>query len=90
MRGVVEDGLPPALLLLDGMRRVAVEGDADGGAFRAGRELDLGLRSPKAYSIRLCSTIFVWVPAKSKSMLPCLASKRGEKAPPSRRSTVDG
>src|SRR5262249_5762133 len=40
---VVEDGLPPALLLLDRMRRLAVEGDADGDAFRAGRELDLGL-----------------------------------------------
>src|SRR5262249_31601142 len=39
---VVDDGLPPALLLLDGMRRLAVEGDADGDAFRAGRELDLG------------------------------------------------
>src|SRR5215470_2511918 len=43
MREVVEDGLPPALLLLDGMRWLAVEGDADGDAFRAGRELDLGL-----------------------------------------------
>src|SRR5258707_11830414 len=34
-----------SLLLLDGMRRlaVAVEGDADGDAFRAGRELDFGL-----------------------------------------------
>src|SRR5215467_6752193 len=42
-REVVEDGLPPALLLLDGMRRLAVEGDADVDAFRAGRELDLGL-----------------------------------------------
>jgi len=42
-REVVEDGLPPALLLLDGMRRLAVEGDADGDAFRAGRELDFGL-----------------------------------------------
>src|SRR5215471_13845924 len=42
-REVVEDGLPPALLLLDGMSRLAVEGDADGDAFRAGRELDFGL-----------------------------------------------
>src|SRR5215472_11862582 len=40
---VVEDGLPPGLLLLDGMRRLAVEGDAAGDAFRAGRELDRGL-----------------------------------------------
>src|SRR5499427_6525738 len=34
MREVVENGLPPALLLLDGMRRLAVEGDADGDAFQ--------------------------------------------------------
>src|SRR5215467_11804951 len=39
-REVVEDGLPPALLLLDGMRRLAVEGDADGDAFRDGCEFD--------------------------------------------------
>src|SRR5215472_2745253 len=41
MREVVEDGLPPAPLLIDGMRRLAVEGDANGDAFQAGRELDL-------------------------------------------------
>jgi hypothetical protein len=42
-RKVAEDGLPPALLLLDGMRRLAIEGDADVDTVRAGRELDLGI-----------------------------------------------
>jgi hypothetical protein len=40
---IVENGLPPSLLLLDGMRRFAVKGDADADAFGARGELDLRL-----------------------------------------------
>src|SRR5262245_64603713 len=39
-REVVEDRLPARALLLDGVRRLAVEGDTDGDAIRAGCERD--------------------------------------------------
>src|SRR5262245_56596787 len=39
---IVENGLPPVPLLLDRMRLLAVEGDADFDAIRAGSKLDLG------------------------------------------------
>src|SRR3569833_1615459 len=42
-REFVVVGLPPTLLLLDRMRRLAVKGDADVDAFRAWGELDFGL-----------------------------------------------
>jgi hypothetical protein len=38
---IVENRLPPSLLLLDGVRRFAVKGDADDDAFGARGELDL-------------------------------------------------
>ncbi len=38
---IVENGLPPSLLLLDGVRRFAVKGDADDDAFGVRGELDL-------------------------------------------------
>src|SRR6516165_224553 len=38
---IVENGLPPSLLLLDGVRRFAVKGDADDDAFGVRSELDL-------------------------------------------------
>jgi hypothetical protein len=41
MGEIVENGLPPSLLLLDGVRRFAVEGDADEDAFGVRGELDL-------------------------------------------------
>ena len=39
---VVEDRLPAAALLLDGVRGFAVEGDPDRNAVGTGRKLDLG------------------------------------------------
>ncbi|MGY3650781.1 hypothetical protein ACVWW2_006072 [Bradyrhizobium sp. LM4.3] len=41
-REVVEDGLPTALLLLDRVRRFAIEDNADENALRAGHKLDFG------------------------------------------------
>src|SRR4051812_16949338 len=38
---IVENGLPPSLLLLDGVRRFAIKGNADDHAFGTGSEYDL-------------------------------------------------
>ncbi len=38
---IVENGLPPSLLLLDGVRRFAVKGDADDDAFGTAKALGL-------------------------------------------------
>src|SRR5690606_441245 len=56
--------------------------------FESGANSTWAVRSPKEYSISSCLTMFVYVPAKSKPMLPSFASILDEKAPPTRRSTV--
>ena len=85
---IVENGQPPSLLLFDGVRRFAVKSDANDDPFGARGELDLRHATARVIFDQLFSTIFGYVPAKSKPMLPSLASIRELKAPPSRKSTV--
>src|ERR1700747_2666214 len=84
---IFENCLPPSLLLLDGVRRFAVKGDADDDAFGVRGELDLRHAIAKRIFDQLMLDDLRVGPGEIEAHAAVLGSMREEKAPPSRKST---